>query len=52
MVFVTSGQLGISFAESVLQVPADDYAVYSSAQPYEYLNLSDGVTTFVRVVVA
>jgi transcriptional regulator with XRE-family HTH domain len=52
MVVVTEGRLRIERAEGPTTLEAGDYAVYSSAQKYSYVNAADDVTRFVRTVVS
>jgi transcriptional regulator with XRE-family HTH domain len=52
MVVVTEGRLRIELAEGPVTVETGGYAVYSSAQTYAYANAHDGVTRFIRNVVA
>ncbi|WP_280192323.1 helix-turn-helix domain-containing protein [Delftia sp. PS-11] len=51
MVFVTEGRLLVDLSEGAVAIAAGDYAIYSSAQNYAYVNLHEGVTRFVRNVV-
>ena len=52
MTVVTEGRLLIDLAEGPVTVEAGGYAIYSTAQEYGYVNLHDGVTRFIRNVVA
>ncbi|MCA1184858.1 MULTISPECIES: XRE family transcriptional regulator [unclassified Saccharopolyspora] len=52
MVFVTAGRLRIEREDEVAVVDAGDYAIYSSAQRYSYVNDAAGTTTFLRNVVS
>ena len=52
MVVVTEGMLRIERDEGPITLAPGDYAIYSSAQTYAYVNLFDGVTRFTRVVVS
>ena len=53
MTVVTEGRLLIDLAEGPVTVEAGGYAIYSTAQPYAYVNVyADGVTRFIRNVVA
>ena len=52
MIVVTEGRLDIELAEGTVTVETGGYAIYSSAQPYAYANAHDGVTRFIRNVVA
>ncbi len=51
-----SGRLGAvqhtALAEGPVVVDSGGFAIYSSAQTYSYLNVHDGVTRFIRNVVA
>lgn len=51
MVFVTRGRLRIELDEGDRVVEAGGFAIYSSAQPYAYVNAARTVTRFVRTVV-
>lgn len=52
MVYVTAGRLRIERDEGVVTVAQDDYAIYSSAQHYAYVNDGDTTTTFIRNVIS
>jgi transcriptional regulator with XRE-family HTH domain len=52
MVVVTEGRLRIELDEGPVTVETGDYAIYSSTQTYAYTNAHDGVTRFIRNVVA
>jgi transcriptional regulator with XRE-family HTH domain len=52
MTVVTEGRLLIDLAQGPVTVEAGGYAIYSSAQQYAYVNIHDGVTRFIRNVVA
>jgi transcriptional regulator with XRE-family HTH domain len=52
MVVVTEGALLIERDEGPTTLAAGDYAVYSSAQAYAYVNVHDGTTRFLRTVVS
>jgi transcriptional regulator with XRE-family HTH domain len=52
MTVVTEGRLLIDLAEGPVTVEAGGYAIYSTAQQYAYVNAYEGVTKFVRNVVA
>jgi quercetin dioxygenase-like cupin family protein len=52
MVAVTEGRLRIELDEGPVTIEAGDYAIYSSTQTYAYVNVHDGVTRFIRNVVA
>lgn len=52
MVVVTEGRLRIDLEEGPVTLEAGEYAIYSSAQTYAYVNLHDGVTRFIRNSVA
>lgn len=52
MTLVTEGRLLIDLADGPITVEAGGYAIYSSAQQYAYINVGDGVTRFIRNVVA
>jgi transcriptional regulator with XRE-family HTH domain len=52
MVAVTQGRLRLELAEGPVTVEAGGFAIYSSAQDYAYVNAFEGLTRFVRNVVA
>jgi transcriptional regulator with XRE-family HTH domain len=52
MVAVTEGQIRIELEDGPLAVAAGDFAIFSSAQHYAYVNDGGGVARFVRNVVA
>jgi transcriptional regulator with XRE-family HTH domain len=52
MVVVTEGSLLIERDEGPTTLAPGDHAIYSSAQPYAYVNVHDGVTRFLRTVVS
>lgn len=52
MTVVTEGRLLIDLAEEPVTVEAGGYAIYSTAQQYAYVNIHDGLTRFIRNVVA
>jgi transcriptional regulator with XRE-family HTH domain len=52
MIAVTEGSLRIELEEGPVTVDAGGFAVYSSAQTYSYINVHEGVTRFIRSVVA
>jgi transcriptional regulator with XRE-family HTH domain len=52
MVVVIAGTLLIERDEGPATLSAGDYAIYSSAQRYAYVNVHDGETRFVRTVVS
>jgi transcriptional regulator with XRE-family HTH domain len=52
MVVVTEGLLRIERDEGPTTLGPGDYAIYSSAQSYAYVNVHDGSTRFTRIVVA
>ena len=51
MIAVTEGRLLIDLAEGPVSLGSGGFAIYGSAQHYSYVNISDGVTRFVRNVV-
>ncbi len=51
MIFVTAGRLRIDKADGAVIVTAQDFAIYSSAQPFSYTNVGNEVVRFTRVVV-
>lgn len=51
MLVVTSGQLRLEREQGTTNLAAGEYAIYSSAQYYAYLNPSRDLTSFVRNVV-
>ncbi|MCL2515840.1 MAG: XRE family transcriptional regulator [Microbacteriaceae bacterium] len=52
MLFVTSGRLTVEFGDATIVIDEGRHAIYSSAQPYAYANLSDHAVAFTRVVVS
>jgi hypothetical protein len=52
MTVVTEGRVLIDLAQGPITVEAGGYAIYSSAQQYSYVNIGDGLTRFIRNVVA
>lgn len=52
MVVITEGRLRIERDEGPITLGPGDYAIYSSAQTYAYVNVHDGLTRFTRVVVS
>lgn len=52
MVLVTEGRLRIERDEGPVTLAAGEHAIYSSAQHYAYVNVSNGVTRFTRVVLS
>jgi transcriptional regulator with XRE-family HTH domain len=52
MISVTAGRLRIERDEGPTTLDPDDYAIYSSAQTYAYINVDHGITRFTRVVVS
>jgi transcriptional regulator with XRE-family HTH domain len=52
MVVLTEGTLRIDRDEGPITLAPGDYAIYSSAQTYAYVNVHDGLTRFTRVVVS
>ncbi|MER6989033.1 helix-turn-helix domain-containing protein [Saccharopolyspora hirsuta] len=52
MVYVTRGRLLIERDEGPARVAEGDYAIYSSAQRYAYVNDAETTTTFVRNVIS
>lgn len=52
MVFVSEGRLHIERDEGPVVLAPGDYAIYSSAQSFAYVNVHDGLTRFTRVVVS
>jgi transcriptional regulator with XRE-family HTH domain len=52
MIAVTEGRLRIDLEEGPVTVEVGGYAIYSSSQTYAYVNVHDGVTRFIRNVVA
>ncbi|SEF85985.1 transcriptional regulator, XRE family with cupin sensor [Saccharopolyspora kobensis] len=52
MVYVTRGHLLIERDEGPVHVAEGDYAIYSSAQHYAYVNSAEITTTFVRNVIS
>jgi transcriptional regulator with XRE-family HTH domain len=52
MVVVTEGRLCIELGDGPVVVEAGGYAIYGSNQTYVYINVYDGVTRFIRNVVA
>ena len=50
MVYVIEGTLRLDLSGQVQQVQANDFAIYSSAQPYAYGNDADAPLRFVRNV--
>ncbi|MBR7830371.1 helix-turn-helix transcriptional regulator [Actinospica sp. MGRD01-02] len=52
MTVVTEGRLLIDLAQGPITVEAGGYAIYSTAQEYAYVNVHDGITRFIRNVVA
>lgn len=48
ILFVTAGTLTLRLEARSQVIRAGDHAIYSSAQPYAYINETDSVTTFVR----
>jgi len=52
MVVVTEGQLRIELEDGALAVMAGDFAIYSSAQHYAYVNDGTRIARFIRNVVA
>jgi transcriptional regulator with XRE-family HTH domain len=52
MVTVTEGRLRIELEDGPLAVAAGDFAIYSSAQHYAYVNDGQGMARFIRNVVA
>ncbi|MEU6128417.1 XRE family transcriptional regulator [Saccharopolyspora sp. NPDC047091] len=52
MVFVTAGRLRIEREDQVAVIEVGDYAIYSSAQRYSYVNDAAETTTFVRNVIS
>ncbi|WP_395393805.1 XRE family transcriptional regulator [Novosphingobium sp. BL-8A] len=51
MIFVSEGRLRIDKEDGAVIVPAQDFAIYSSAQQFSYANAGDTIARFVRVVV-
>jgi transcriptional regulator with XRE-family HTH domain len=52
MVVVTEGTLLIERDEGPTTLALGDYAIYSSAQSYAYVNVHGGVTRFIRAVIS
>jgi transcriptional regulator with XRE-family HTH domain len=52
MVVVTEGTLLIERDEGPTTLAPGDYAIYSSAQAYAYVNVHDGTTRFLRTVIS
>ncbi|WP_232834167.1 helix-turn-helix domain-containing protein [Sphingomonas sp. FARSPH] len=52
MIVVTEGCLHIELAKGGLMVEAGDFAIYSSAQAYAYVNTGDAPVSFIRNVVS
>jgi transcriptional regulator with XRE-family HTH domain len=52
MVVVTEGALLIERDEGPTTLRPGDYAIYSSAQTYAYVNVHDGATRFLRTVIS
>lgn len=52
MVVVTAGRLRIEREDAAVELGPGEFDAYPSDQVYAYVNLGDGVTTFVRNVVA
>jgi transcriptional regulator with XRE-family HTH domain len=50
MVYVIEGTLRLELSGSTQRIAADDFAIYSSAQPYAYFNDGDVRLRFVRNV--
>ncbi|MNT06587.1 Cupin domain protein [compost metagenome] len=50
MVYVIEGALRLELSGVPQTVAADDFAIYSSAQPYAYFNDGDARLRFVRNV--
>lgn len=51
MIFVIEGTLRLELSGQVRMVAANDFAIYSSAQPYSYANAGDGIVRFIRNVI-
>ncbi len=51
MVAVVEGRLQVEFTGRTVVVEAGDFIIYSSAQPYAFVNAGDGVVRFIRNVV-
>jgi len=52
MVSVTEGRLRVERAGGPATLEAGDFAIYSSAEPYAYVNVARGTTRFLRIVVS
>lgn len=50
MIYVIEGTLRLERSGASERIPADDFAIYSSAQPYAYYNDADVRLRFVRNV--
>ncbi|NHN83560.1 helix-turn-helix domain-containing protein [Acetobacter musti] len=51
MTYVTEGTLRIDLGPETLTVAAGDFAIYSSAQAYSYVNIGEDLVRFVRTTV-
>lgn len=51
MLYVIAGALTVEFTDARRCVTTGDYLIYSSAQPYAFVNTGTGVARFVRNVV-
>jgi transcriptional regulator with XRE-family HTH domain len=52
MLVVTEGELLLDLQEGPVKLATGNFAIYSSAQQYAYINIGRGVTRFIRNVVA
>ncbi|MEI2297124.1 helix-turn-helix domain-containing protein [Ensifer sp. MJa1] len=52
MLFVTEGALTLELSGERKRYPTGTFAVYSSAQPYSYINEGDDIVRFVRNVIS
>ena len=52
MVYVVEGVLDLELSRETRRIAAGDFAIYSSAQTYAYVNAADTITRFVRNAVA